>query len=87
MEAATKIAEELYDKFYKAIPSRLMHIDLHKELAVNLAIESAQSTIKVLEHIHEGMMSRTCEIGSDPTEVYQLWKKVETQLQIKKGGF
>jgi hypothetical protein len=87
MEAATKIAEELYNQFYKAIPSRLLPVNKHEELAADLAIESARSTRGAVEKILDGMQSRTCSPESDPTYVFHLWLRVETELQIKKGGF
>jgi hypothetical protein len=83
MELAIKISEELYDKFYNEIPTRVMVFHMHKELAVKLALVSARKTISVLEKIADGMMSRTCRIGTDPSEVLALWKSVEAQLLIK----
>ena len=85
----SKIADQLYEAFYKVVPTRVMHFDMHRELAVSNALISARSTIKTLERI-DGIMSRTCKIGSDPSEVLTLWKGVEIQLlirqkEIKKG--
>lgn len=84
MELAAKISEELYDKFYNEIPTRVMVFQMHKELAVRLALVSTHKTISVLEKIADGMMSRTCRIGTDPSEVLALWKSIEAQLLIRQ---
>ena len=84
MKAAIKQAEELYEQFYKIVPTRVMHFNTHRELAVNIALISVRDKIKTLESICRGMMSRTCEIGSDPSEVLEFQRKVEQQLVIKQ---
>ncbi len=84
MELVYKISEELYDKFYNEIPTRVMTYKIHRALAAKLAIISARKTIEVLEKIANGMMSHTHMIGSGPTEVLVLWKSIEAQLLIKQ---
>lgn len=75
-----KEAEKVYRRFYELVPTRLMHIFLHRELAITLAIASVRDKIKTLEFIDSGMMSRTCVIGTDPTEVLVFWRDVEKWL-------
>jgi hypothetical protein len=88
---AQKSADKLYDQFYSTIPTRVMHFFEHQKLAAILALTSVRDKIKTLEGICEGMMSRTCRIGSDPSEVLAYWREVETcliekQKEILKGA-
>lgn len=77
-------ADKLYEEFYNAIPTRVMHFCEHQKLAAKLALISVRDKIKTLEYICEGMMSRTCRIGSDPSEVLVFWRGVERKLIEKE---
>lgn len=81
---AQKSADQQYEMFYESIPTRVMHFFEHKKLAVKLALISVRDKIKTLESICEGMMSRTCKVGSDPSEVLLYWREAEKCLIEKE---
>ncbi len=81
---ANKKAQKLYDEFYDKIPSRVMHFDLHRELAVDNAILAVDMQIKTLESIQEGLQSITCKTGRTPSDLIEFFESVKKELLIIK---
>lgn len=69
-------AERLYEKFYKRIPTRLMHYDTHRKLAKNLAIDCVDEIIQ--DNIDTFISD---EKNYEHTNAYKFWENVKLELK------